>query len=107
MLVADTGQALAEDLSLTARIATTPAANAHGSMAAPRTVDLAHLTQWPEAFFTSRFTHSNLGLPLCKHPEGFLGMWRDLAGQSRFPVEYLLPKGTLSETLCRNHPSIV
>ena len=79
----------------------------HGSMAAPRTVDLAHLARWSEAFFISRFTHSNLGLALCKHPEGFLGMWRDLAGQSRFPIEYLLPKGTLSETLCRNHPSIV
>jgi hypothetical protein len=75
-------------------------------MAAPRTVDLAHLAQWSEAFFASRFTHSNLGLPLCKHPEGFLGMWRDLAGQSRFPVEYLLPERSLRETLCRNHSSI-
>jgi PRTRC genetic system protein B len=78
----------------------------HGSMAAPRTVEPGTLAQWPEAFFTSRFTHSNLGIPLCKHAEGFLGMWRDLAGQNRFQAEYLIPKGTLRETLCRNHPSI-
>jgi PRTRC genetic system protein B len=78
----------------------------HGSMAAPRTVEPGTLAQWSDAFFTSRFTHSNLGIPLCKHPEGFLGMWRNLAGQSRFPAEYLIPKGTLRETLCRNHRSI-
>lgn len=74
----------------------------HGSMAVPRTVELDNLAQWAEAYFTSQFTHSNLGRQLCRHPEGFLGMWRDLAGKKQFPVEYLIPKQTLRETLCRN-----
>jgi PRTRC genetic system protein B len=78
----------------------------HGSMAAPRRIESGNLPQWSEAYFGSRFTHSNLDRDLCRHPEGFLGMWRDLAGQSRFPVQYLIPKGTLRETLCRNYPSI-
>lgn len=78
----------------------------HGSMAVPRTVEIDSIAQWSEAYFTSRFTHSSLGRQLCRHPEGFLGMWRDLAGKPDFPVEYLVPKGTLEETLCRsNRPS--
>ena len=46
--------------------------------------------------------HSNLGRTLCRHREGFLGMWRDLAGRKRFPIEYLIPKKTLRETFCQN-----
>lgn len=74
----------------------------HGSMVVPRTVELDNLAQWSDAYFTSRFTHSNFSRDLCRHPEGFLGMWRDLAGKQDFPVEYLIPKRTLQETLCRN-----
>ena len=75
----------------------------HGSMVVPRTVGIDSLAQWSGAFFTSRFTHSNLGIPPCRHPEGFLGLWQTLAGKKRFPVQYLLPKRTLRETLCRNN----
>jgi PRTRC genetic system protein B len=74
----------------------------HGDMPVPRSVDLENLMQWSEAYFHSRFTHSNLGRHLCRHPEGFLGMWRDLAGKKVFPAEYLVPQRTLQETLCRN-----
>ncbi len=77
-----------------------------GDMPVPRTVELDSLAQWSEAYFHSRFTHSNLGRHLCRHPEGFLGMWRDLAGKKVFPVEYLVPKRTLRETLCRNQSYI-
>ncbi len=75
----------------------------HGSMATPRQVEVDHLAQWSEAYFSSRFTHTNLQRSLCRHPEGFLGMWRDLAGCKRFPIEYLVSKKTLRETLCPNH----
>lgn len=78
----------------------------HGSMPVPQTVDLDGLAQWSEAFFSSRFTHSNLNIQQCRHPEGFLGLWRDLVGKHRFPVEYLVSKRSLRETLCRNHRSI-
>jgi PRTRC genetic system protein B len=76
----------------------------HGSMQTPRLVDLDNLRQWSDGYFNSRFTHTNLQRSLCHHPEGFLGMWRDLAGRKRFPVEYLLPKRSLRETLCQHHP---
>jgi PRTRC genetic system protein B len=75
----------------------------HGSMETPPRVDLEHLAQWSDAYFNSRFTHTNLERSLCRHPEGFLGMWRDLAGRKRFPVDYLVPKKTLCDTLCRNN----
>lgn len=74
----------------------------HGSMVTPRTVEAETLAAWSEAYFGSRFTHSNLGRDLCRHREGFLGMWRDLAGKRNFPIEYLIPKRTLGETLCRS-----
>lgn len=76
----------------------------HGSMATPRQIEAEQLAQWSEAYFGSRFTHSNLGRTICCHPEGFLGLWRDLAGRKRFPLEYLIPQKTLRETLCSNTP---
>jgi PRTRC genetic system protein B len=76
----------------------------HGSMETPRCVDLERLRQWSDAYFNSRFTHTNLQRSLCRHPEGFLGMWSDLVGRKRFPVEYLAPKKTLRETLCQHNP---
>jgi PRTRC genetic system protein B len=79
----------------------------HGSMTVPRRVEIGSLAQWSGAFFASQFTHSNLGLSLCRHPEGFLGLWQSLAGKKRFPVQYLLPKRTLRETLCRNNKYII
>jgi PRTRC genetic system protein B len=75
----------------------------HGTMATPRSVDVERLRQWSDAYFNSRFTHTNLQRCLCRHPEGFLGMWRDLAGRKRFPVDYLVPKKTLRETLCQHN----
>ena len=73
----------------------------HGSMPTPRTVTIGNLPQWSHAFFASRFTGSNLGIQQCSHAEGFIGLWRSLVGKKEFPVEYLLRKGTLRETLCR------
>ena len=78
----------------------------HGSMATPRQIEVERLAQWSEAYFGSRFTHSNLRRTICCHPEGFLGMWRDLAGRKQFPIEYLIRKKTLRETLCLNSPYI-
>ena len=74
----------------------------HGSMPAPKTATVDNLSQWSHAFFASRFTGSNLGIQQCSHPEGFLGLWRSLAGKKKFPVEYLLGKRRLRETLCQN-----
>jgi PRTRC genetic system protein B len=70
-----------------------------GSMRTPRSAGLDSLEQWVEGFFRSEFTHSNT-TKLTNHPEGHLGLWRDLAGRDHFPHEWLVPAGTLEEWLC-------
>ena len=74
----------------------------HGSMPTPQTATVDALPQWSHAFFASRFTGSNLGIHQCRHPEGSIGMWRELARKNTFPVEYLIRKRTLRETLCQS-----
>jgi hypothetical protein len=51
-------------------------------------------------FFESEFTHAG-STRITSHPEGDLGLWRDLAGQSAFPPEWLVPAATLEDWLCR------
>ena len=38
---------------------------------------------------------------ITSHSEGHLGLWRDLAGETAFPAEWLIPAGTLEDWLCR------
>lgn len=62
-----------------------------GSMRAPGKLCLQAIEGWERAFFESEFTHAALGAQLTTHPEGFLGLWRDLAGSDEdFPKEFLL-----------------
>src|SRR5579859_7671074 len=49
---------------------------------------------WEKAFFESEFTHAAIDARLTSHPEGFLGLWRDLAGsEGEFPGEFLVKSG--------------
>jgi PRTRC genetic system protein B len=69
-----------------------------GSMRVPDTFDVASIPQWQDAFFQSQFTHAAGAVRLTSHPEGFIGLWRNLAGKKRFPVRYLIDAGeTLQE----------
>ncbi len=69
-----------------------------GSMRAPARLALDAIAQWERAFFESEFTHAGLGMKLTKHPKGFLGLWRELAGSREFPSRYLADSGeTLQE----------
>ena len=46
----------------------------------------------------NEFTHATAGARLTSHPEGFVGLWKDLAGRKRFPIRYLTDAGeTLQE----------
>ena len=69
-----------------------------GSMRVPDTSDIASIPQWEDAFFQSEFTHAAGAVRLTKHPEGFIGLWRSLAGKKQFPAQYLTDAGeTLQE----------
>jgi len=49
---------------------------------------------WESAFFESEFTHAAIGARLTTHPEGFLGLWRDLTSSAgAFPAELLVKSG--------------
>ncbi len=71
-----------------------------GSMPTPRSAGLDCLGEWVDGFFRSEFTHSN-ATKLTDHPEGHLGLWRDLAGRKEFPTEWLAPAGNLGDWLCQ------
>jgi hypothetical protein len=70
-------------------------------MVTPRSAGLAGLGEWVEGFFESEFTHAG-NVKITSHPEGRLGLWRDLVGREAFPVQWLIPSGTLEEWLCRS-----
>jgi PRTRC genetic system protein B len=75
-----------------------------GSMRVPESSDLASMTQWEGAYFQSEFTHAAGAVRLTRHPEGFIGLWRCLAGKKRFPVQYLTGAGeTLLEFVTRGN----
>jgi PRTRC genetic system protein B len=65
-----------------------------GSMGAPGKLCLEAMKPWERAFFESEFTHAAIGARLTTHPEGFLGLWRDLAdSEAAFPGEFLVRSG--------------
>jgi PRTRC genetic system protein B len=69
-----------------------------GSMRAPGRLCLEAMKGWEKAFFESEFTHAAIGARLTSHPEGFLGLWRDLAGSEvEFPGEFLVKSGDTLE----------
>jgi PRTRC genetic system protein B len=73
-----------------------------GSMRVPDSCDVASMPQWQDAFFQSDFTHAAGAVRLTSHSEGFIGLWRSLAGKKRFPVQYLTDAGeTLQEFVAR------
>jgi hypothetical protein len=71
-------------------------------MATPRSSGFASLNEWVESFFQSEFTHAG-SVKITSHSEGHLGLWRDLAGRTAFPPEWLIPAGTLEDWLCRRN----
>ena len=69
-----------------------------GSMRVPESSDIASISGWQDSYFQSEFTHAAGAVRLTSHPEGFIGLWRSLAGRKGFPVQYLTDAGeTLQE----------
>ena len=73
-----------------------------GTMRLPASADVASIPQWEHCYFQSEFTHASGALRLTNHPEGFIGLWKSLAGRKRFPTRYLTDAGeTLQEFVAR------
>jgi len=73
-----------------------------GSMRVPESSDIASMPAWQEAYFQSEFTHTAGAVRLTRHPGGFIGLWRNLAGRKKLPVQYLTDAGeTLREFVAR------
>ncbi|MBY0373751.1 MAG: PRTRC system protein B [Bryobacteraceae bacterium] len=62
-----------------------------GSMRSPEQTGVDAIPLWEHAFFQSEFTHQTGIRKLTSHPGGFHGLWRSLAGKSRFPARFLTP----------------
>jgi PRTRC genetic system protein B len=60
-----------------------------GSMQAPDASTVASISQWERSFYQSEFTHGNVGR-LTRHPGGFEGLWKELAGKEEFPIDSLI-----------------
>jgi PRTRC genetic system protein B len=71
-----------------------------GDTPMPHSASLDSLSEWVDGFFRSEFTHSG-ATKLTNHPEGHLGLWRDLAGRQKFPAEWLAPADNLEAWLCQ------
>jgi len=73
-----------------------------GSMRVPECSDIASIPAWQDAYFLSEFTHAAGAVRLTSHPGGFIGLWKGLAGRTRFPVQYLTDAGeTLQDFVIR------
>ena len=73
-----------------------------GTMRLPESADAASIPHWENAYFQSEFTHASGAVRLTSHPEGFIGLWRSLAGRKSFPGRYLTDAGeTLQEFVAR------
>ncbi len=73
-----------------------------GSMRVPESSDIASISAWQDGYFQSEFTHAAGAVRLTSHPEGFIGLWKSLAGRKRFPAQYLTDAGeTLQEFVAR------
>jgi len=71
-------------------------------MRLPESADAASIPHWEDAYFQSEFTHAGGAARLTSHPEGFIGLWRSLAGRKRFLGRYLTDAGeTLQEFVAR------
>jgi PRTRC genetic system protein B len=73
-----------------------------GTTRVPESASVDSIKSWEAAFFRSSFTHPLGADRLTSHKQGFLGLWRSLAGKKVFPVRYLTDsKETLQEFVTR------
>jgi len=72
-----------------------------GTMRIPKSVTVASISAWQQAFFQSEFTHPGGAGRLTKRNGGTAALWKRLAGKNNFPRSTLIEMEPLNEYLRR------
>src|SRR5664279_2702400 len=72
-----------------------------GTIRIPKSVTVASIPAWQQAFFQSEFTHPGGGGRLTKRRGGTAALWKSLAGKERFPISTLIELEPLDKYLKR------
>jgi len=72
-----------------------------GNMRTPKSLSVASMAAWQQAFFQSEFTHPGGGGRLTKRRGGTTALWKSLAGRERFPISTLIELEPLDQYLKR------
>ena len=70
-----------------------------GTMRAPKSLTVASIPAWQQAFFQSEFTHPGGAGRLTKRKGGTAALWKSLAGKKIFPRSALIEMEPLNEYL--------
>jgi hypothetical protein len=70
-------------------------------MRTPKSLTVASIAAWQQAFFQSEFTHPGGAGRLTKRRGGTKALWKSLAGMKRFPQSTLVEVEPLEEYLER------
>ena len=70
-----------------------------GTMRIPKSVTVASISAWQQAFFQSEFTHPGGAGRLTKRKGGTAALWRSLTGKKVFPISALIEMEPLNEYL--------
>jgi PRTRC genetic system protein B len=70
-----------------------------GTMRTPKSLTVASIAAWQQAFFQSEFTHPGGGGRLTKRRGGTTALWKSLAGKERFPLSTLVELELLDKYL--------
>jgi PRTRC genetic system protein B len=70
-----------------------------GSMRIPKSVSVASIPVWQQAFFQSEFTHPGGAGRLTTRKGGTTGLWKSLVGKKRFPPSALIETETVQDYL--------
>ena len=72
-----------------------------GTMRTPKSLTVASMTAWQQAFFQSEFTHPGGGGRLTKRSGGTTALWKSLVDKKRFPLRTLMELEPLESYLKR------
>lgn len=70
-----------------------------GTMRAPKSLTVASIAAWQQAFFQSEFTHPGGAGRLTKRKGGTAALWKSLAGKKVFPRSALIALEALNQYL--------